>query len=352
MNKKLVVLLLILSLLTLSGCSNSNIDNNDNNIEIKGLTLKISLISVAFDVYRANFKNTTVFNEELYKNSGEYGLQYYDWLKNTYSTMDSNMKKRLIRIFDNYGDWLYINETISLDDNCSVEQIISKLNSQSNLVLSETLKDDINIFFNYFYKEYLKDFIQENNPKIEQYIKEMNSYLANKNTDIFKFIEANSGVKFKQDYKAVFYYDLPPIGAMGFEYDNYKISTLQPGTNKDNLLSAPFHEYSHELFATFTRNSKFTKLTYQLRKNKDLSDGYEKIGKDSYDWTGWCEENLVEGFAKYLEHKYYNNKKDYTTYVYDLKFCNYLIENNFNPKDTSLKDISIDFYKHILDENL
>ncbi len=44
MNKKLVVLLLILSLLTLSGCSNSNIDNNDKNIEVKELTLKISLM--------------------------------------------------------------------------------------------------------------------------------------------------------------------------------------------------------------------------------------------------------------------------------------------------------------------
>lgn len=352
MNKKIVALLLILSLLTLSGCTNTNLSSSDNNIEVRGLSLKISLITVAYDVYRANFKNTTEFNEERYKGCGEYGLQYYEWLKNTYSTMDSNMKRTLIRIFDNYGDWTYVSETISLDDNASVEEIVEKLNNQSDLGLSEMQKEDIDVFFNYFYKEYLKEFIEGNNHTIEKDIKNINSYLARENVDIFKFMEDTSGIKFKKDYKAVFYYDLPPIGAMGFEYDNYKISTIQPGTNKDNLLLAPFHEYSHELFDNFTKNSDFTKIANELRKDKTLSDGYEKMGKDAYDWTEWCEENLVEGFAKYLEYKYYGNENKNRIYVYDIKFCNYLIENNFNPESIGLKEISIEFYKNILDENL
>ncbi|WP_042274561.1 hypothetical protein [Faecalimicrobium dakarense] len=350
MKKKLIMLFLSLSLLIFPGCSNRNIDSKDSNIEVRGLTLKISLITVAYDVYRVNFKNTTEFNEELYKNGGKYGLQYYEWLKNTYSTMDSNMKRRLIRIFDDYGGPQYITETISLDDNASVEEIVEKLNSQSNLALGETLKEDIQVFFNYFYKEYLKDLIQENNPSIEKDVKKMNSFLAKKNTDIFKFMEENSGIKFKKDYKALFYYDLAPIGAMGFEHENYKISTIQPGTSTDNLLSTPFHEFSHELFRNFTRKDDFTKIADNLRKDKYLVDSYEKLGKSAYDWIGWCEENLVQGFTRYLGYKQYGKKINVNTYAYDLEFYNYLIENNFSTEDVSLEDISIEFYKKVLEE--
>lgn len=349
MNKKLIMLFLSLSLLIFPGCSN-NIDRKGSNIEVRGLTLKISLITVAYDVYRVNFKNTTEFNEELYKNSGKYGLQYYEWLKNTYSTMDSNMKRRLIRIFTNSGSWSYVTETISLDDDASVEEIVEKLNNQSNLVLGEALKEDIQVFFNYFYKEHLKDFIKENNPSIEKDVKKMNSFLSKKDIDIFKFMEENSGIKFKKDYKALFYYDLAPIGAMVFNHENYKISTIHPGASKDDLLSTPFHEYSHELFSNFTRKNDFTKIADNLRKDKYLVDSYEKLGKSAYDWIGWCEENLVEGFSRYLGYKYYGKKININTYAYDLEFYSYLIENNFSPEDVSLEDISIEFYRKVLDE--
>lgn len=351
MIKKLIVLLIILSLLSILGCTNSNDSINDNNIEVRGLSLKISLITVAYDVYRVNFKNANEFNEELYKNCGEYGLNYYKWLKETYSTMDSNMKNRLIRIYDNSGDWTYISETISLDDNASVEEIVEKLNNQSNLELSEIIKEDIDVFYNYFYKEYLKKFMELNNSSIEKKVKDINTYLERKDIDIFNFMEDESGIKFKKDYTALFYYDLPPIGAIGFEDGNYKISTIQPRVNKDNLLSTPFHEYSHELFGSFIRDRDFTEISGELRKDKALSEGYENVGKDGYDWIGWCEENLVEGFAKYLDYKYYGNKNRNTTYVYDIEFCNYLIDQGFDSESMELKEISIKFYKSILGNN-
>lgn len=351
MSKKLIVMLMILSLLSLSGCTNNNNSINDNNIEVRGLSLKVSLITVAYDVYRVNFKNSTIFNEERYKNCGEYGLNYYKWLKEIYSTMDSDMKRRLIRIYDNYGDWTYVSETISLDDNASLEEIVEKLNNQSNLELSEIDKEDIDVFYNYFYKEYLKDFIELNNSSIEKEVKNLNAYLERKGIDIFKFMEDESGIKFKKDYTALFYYDLPPIGAMGFEDGNYKISTIQPGTNKDNLLGTPFHEYSHELFGNFIRDVDFTEISDKLRKDKALSEGYKNVAKDAYDWIGWCEENLVEGFAKYLEYKYYGDKNRNTTYVYDMEFCNYLIEQGFDSEIMELKYLSIKFYESILGNN-
>lgn len=147
MKKKLIVLFLSLLLLICAGCSTSEINISDNNIEVKGLTLKISLITVAYDVYRANIGNSTTFNKEFYSSTGNYGLEYYKWLKDTYSSMDSSMKRKLINIFKNHGNWSYVSETISLDDNASVEEIVERLNSQSNLELSEMQKDNIDIFF-------------------------------------------------------------------------------------------------------------------------------------------------------------------------------------------------------------
>ena len=351
MYKKLLLVFFILLLMLIVAYTQINKDSIDNKVEVRGVTLKVSLVTVAYDVYRSNFKNVDEFNEDLYKNCGEYGVNYYKWLKETYSTMDPEMKRRLIRIYDNYGDWKYVSETISLDDNASVKEVVEKINNQSNLELSQMRKEDIDIFYNYFYKEYLKEFIESNNSNLELNRKKVNTYLEKENIDIFKFMEDESGIKFKKDYTALFYYDLRPIGAMGFENGNYKISTIQPYTNKEDLFRAPFHEYSHELFRNFTISKEFIKISNELKKDKALLDSYNSFGKDAYDWVGWCEENLVEGFAKYLEHKYYNHKKTNTTYVYDVKFYNYLIDNKFNPKDTDLKDVSIKFYEDTLSNN-
>lgn len=350
--KKLIILLIIVPSLLFAGCTNSNDTITKNKIDVRGLSLKISLITVSYDVYRVNYKNSAVFNEEEYRSCGDYGRNYYKWLKDTYLSMDSSMKRRLIRIYDNYIAWNYISKTISLDDDASIDDIVEKLKNQSDLGLSEMAKEDIDIFYNYFYKEYLNDFMVINNPLIERKVASVNTYLDKKGIDIFKFMEDKSGLKFKKDYTALFYYDLPPIGAMGFDEEDYKISTIHPGTDQKNLFSAPFHEYSHELFRNFTSDSEFTKIADKLRKDKSLSEGYDKVGKHGYDWVGWCEENLVEGFSKYLKYEYYGNKNKNITYVYDTEFYNYLIKQGFDSNRIELKEISIKFYESILDNNL
>lgn len=350
MKKKLMILLLSLSLLIISGCSSTKVNNS--NTQVKGLTLKLSLIRVASDVYSVNVGYSNLFTKDIYEKQGEYGIYYYEWLKDTYSSMESDMKRRLIRIFENVEAYPNIVNTISLDDDVDVKEVVQTLITQEYMKDDEMQREDIDIFFNHFYEEYLEDFIKENNKEIEKSKNELNSFLAKENVDIFEFMEEESGIEFKKDYKAVFYFDLPPIGAMGFDEGDVKISTISPGTNKENLLGAPFHEYSHELFRTFTQGDSFAEIADKLRDNKKLIEGFEDGAKNGYDWVGWCEENLVDGFAKYLEYKYYDKKDSHSTYAYDLMFCEYLIENNFDPKEKSLEDISMEFYEKVLDENL
>lgn len=180
MYKKLLLVFFILLLVLILAYTQINKDSIDNKVEVRGVTLKVSLVTVAYDVYRSNFKNVDEFNEDLYKNCGEYGVNYYKWLKETYSTMDPEMKCRLIRIYDNYGDWKYVSETISLDDNASVKEVVEKINNQSNLELSQMRKEDIDIFYNYFYKEYLKEFIESNNSNLELNRKKLTPTLKKK----------------------------------------------------------------------------------------------------------------------------------------------------------------------------
>lgn len=279
--KKLMILFLSLSLLILSGCSSTKVNNS--NIEVRGLTLKLSLIRVASDVYSINYGSPSLFTKELYENQGEYGLYYYEWAKATYKSLDSEMKRRLIRIFENGEAYPNPEITISLNDDTDIKEVINALLENEDIKSDEMQKEDINIFFNYFYEEHLKDFIKENDRKIEKSKDELNSFLGSKDIDIFKFMEEKSGVKFKKDYKAIFYLDLPPIGARGFDKDNLLISTIQPGTSKENLLNTPFHEYSHKLFKKFTREPKFTELTNNLLKNKDLLVMFENGGNKGYD---------------------------------------------------------------------
>ena len=344
-NKIKLIIILVLVILLFTGCSSKK----NSTIEVRGLTLKMSLFTVAEDVYKANYKNTDLFNEELYSKAGDYGLEYYSWLKNTYTTMDSTMKTRLIKIYDTYPSYTFVDKSISLEDNASAEEIIEYINDKSTLILSKDVKEDIKDFFTYFYSEYLQELIKQNSKNINKEVNRINSSLKRKNIDIFTFMEEKSGVKFKEDRKAIFYYDLPAVGASGYKYKNFDVSTISPNITKQTILNTPFHEFSHELFQSFTRDSEFKEITDRLKNNEELTDGYEKVGKTAYDWIGWCEENLVEGFADYLKYKYYDEKTESKTYVYDLDFYNYLVNSNFNPSNISLKAASIEFYNSVLE---
>ncbi|WP_373599298.1 hypothetical protein [Paraclostridium bifermentans] len=345
--KKIISIFLIFTVCLISGCTSTN--GKDSEMEVRGLTSKISLITTASDVYKINVSMPETFSEEMYKKSGEDSLDYYKWAKDTYNSMDDSLKFRLRNIFEIYGEWQFVNETISLEDDASVDEIIESINTSENLTISENLKKDIELFFKCFYKDYFKELIDKNTSKIDQSVKELNELIKENDIDVFSFMEENSGIKFSNNYKALFYYDIVPIGAMGFEYDGNKVSTIQPNTDSNILLRTPFHEYSHELFRSFTLDEEFKKICEELTKDEKLLDSYNSIGRNAYDWVGWCEENLVNGFSEYLSHKYYGKKSKQPIYAYDLEFCNYLIEENFNPKNISLKDISIEFYKNKID---
>lgn len=237
--KKIIISFAMLSLIISLWCTSSQTEINENNIEIKGPTLKISLITTAYDVYRANYKNAT-FNESLYNNLGEYEKKYYNWLKETYATMDNENRRRINRIFNAYESESLVSELLALDDDAKVKDIVEKLNNKSNLYPSEMIKEDIEVFFNYFYREHLKVLIEEYNTKFEERVAEINSFFYNEDIDISKFMEQGIKVEFDKKYKVILYYDLSPVDTLVFEYGDNYISTIKPDVSQENLLSSNF----------------------------------------------------------------------------------------------------------------
>jgi hypothetical protein len=330
------------------------INTENTNIKIKGLVLKYVLIDTAYELYQVNVQKLSVFSEQGYKNFGEDTHFHYLWLLNTYKNFNEEMKSNLKTIFEKGPHaWQLMNVTTKLEDSAKVEDIVKALNSSIKLHMKREVRTAIENLFPYFYSNFLKAYMAENNKTFECYINTLTAELEKDNVDVIDYIEQNAGISFKVKYKPVFYFTLRPIGAMGFNYKHMKISTLQRTCNSYRyLLSVPFHEYSHELFQTFTYSWKFRWIAEELKNDKGFKDAWLDGMDKTYDWIGWCEENLVEGFAKYLEFKYYNQLMSSTIYKYDYEFYQYLKGIQFDEHKISLEEACLNFYKNIVIEQL
>lgn len=346
--KKLLLMLNIFLLVICTGCSNTNSQPYHSDIQIKGLSLKMSLVQTAYEIYNVNIGNPNYFNEDLYKETSKEAHRHYKWLKRTYSTMDNSMKTSLKNIFTSKDGWEYANAVVNLNDDASIDEIISTLDSDKSLNLSNFLKKDVDLFFTYFYDNYFISYFKKNEDEYAKKATELNQKLSENDVDVINFVQNSSGIDLDKDYKSVMYYNLNPIGYQSFEYDNVMVSTINSDTSALDVISIPFYKYSRPLFDTFNNSNEFLNICKKLRYDKKLISMYNDSYHDTYTFNEWCCENLISGFSKYLDYRYCDSTYEASTYVYDLDFYNYLKKVGFNPNKTSLKDVSIDFYKSMI----
>lgn len=346
--KKFFIILFTLICILPTNYKNIYCTDYNSNIVVKGLTLKSSLIQTAYEIYSLNIENLDSFNKETYKNISRDSYKHYKWLKKTYNNMDKDMKLSLKNIFQEKSHWYYTNCVINLDDNASLDEIIRTIINDSYLNLSKSSKENFSKFFNYFYTKHFKSYFYKNKIKYQKLSYNINQNLSDKNVDIISFMELVSGIEFDKNYKSVFYLNFNPIQSQGFLHNDIHISTISKHTTTKDILNTTFHEYSHYLFESFTKYDDFISICNKLKKDKELIQSYNKVGKYSYTFVEWCEENLIEGFSKYLSFRYYQGAYESNNYVYDLQFYKYLREINFNPNSISLKETSFDFYNKIL----
>ncbi|MGE5352958.1 MAG: hypothetical protein ACM3P0_12815 [Acidobacteriota bacterium] len=316
--------------------------------------MKYVLIDTPYEMYQVIFSNSPYFTDSTYlKYGGIDSYEHIKWLKKCYENFPPEEKSKLKYIFEHTHQYKMMVETTKLDDDASLPEIIDSLTSPRMQYRNDAVKDSIREFLPYFYNNYLKDYMASNKKMFDDLAMRMMQQVRLNNPDILGFMENVSGIRFRKKYDICFYYTFRTAGAMGFTKGNTTISTLQRHIKDYSMLfGTPFHEFSHQLFQTFTRDSLFIAAAEKLKKDTNFFDYWDKLGKKSYDWTGWCEENLVQGFTKYLYLKYYKKELDVKTYVYDDDFYNYLKENNFDGKKMSLADVSIKFLESISSKNL
>lgn len=316
--------------------------NSNAQVVVKGLKLKYVLIETASEMYQANILGNETYNTRNFLYYGKHSIDYLDWLKNAYSLFPENRKSQLENIFSKNGEWSLMNLTADLNDTANIDEILLFLIS-SNEINSSTRKD-IQSFFPYFYNSFLKDYLLKSSPRIDKLVEKTQSKIDSKNIDIFTFMEEKSGCKFKHEYSSELFYTLSPFGASGFPRDSIYVSTLQQN-RKDakKILSTVFHEYSHELFKTFSLDQDFIEISKEMKTNYDFKQTWENRYKNSYDWRGWCEENLVNGFSAFLTFKYFGSFKWRGNYNYDKEFYEYLKKINFESNEISLAKVCNDF---------
>lgn len=341
--KKLLVLFNILFMTSFIGYSNIKIDAYNSNLDIRGITLKISLIQTAYEIYNVNILNPSIYTEDLYKEFGKDSYIHYKWLKNTYKNMDQKMIKSLENIFSSKDQSEYINSIIELDDNSDLNTIISNIINNKSLNLTSSLKKDIEIFFNYFYNDYFETYFNESKSKFIKKAKNLNEILNDCNVDIKKFIENSSGLTLNTNCRSIFYFSFNPLSSYEFNSGNLIVSTIGIDIDVLYLLNFAFHNYSHLLFSEFAYDDEFSKIYTSIQNKNLLKDS--TYYSNNYSFNDWCVENLIEGFSKFLYYNYCKNIYEYNVYEYDLDFYNYLKSINFTPKKISLKNASINFLK-------
>ncbi len=330
------------------GFNNSTSSNYKSDIVVKGITLKVSLIQTAYELYNVNVKNPKEFNEDLYKSTSYDAYKHYIWLKDTYNDMDDDLKNSLYDIFTTNDSWSYSNAVIGLDDNSSLEDIIKTILNDDYLNLSPSFCKEFDNFFTSFYEDYFKSYFYKNKASYEKKANDINNLLASKEVDIINFIESSSGLDIDNGYSYTFYYSLNPVESQGFKSNKKLISTIPKNTPYKDIISIPLHEFSHIIFEYFVNSDEFLDAYEKLKDDKKLTKMYDKVGKYAYNYKDFCSENLIEGFSKFLNYRYFQGVYEENIYVYDLDFYRYLRKLNFNPQASSLKDVSINFLEKTL----
>ena len=343
-NAVLMMLALVVMLSCLSYASSAPI------VEVRPPVLKYSLFSTLGDIYSANV-SAVDSRREFYKDASSEEQAYYAFLIDSYNDFTDQMKKDLETIVSRIGPWQLMNTVTPLDDVAGIKEITRKASSIFNFFpLSGVFA--LRRLLPEFYEEHFKEFFDSRAPTYNDLAERMTE-LASEMQNPFSFIEEVSGIRLG-DYDCIFYYSFQRVGAYGFRTKDSRISTIQHGVDSfDKLYSTPFHEYSHEFFQTFTNSREFKELAERLKADAGFYSYWNNRPdlKNSYSWRGFCEENLVEGFAQFLYEEFYGKPSNRSVYYYDVSFYEFLREIDFDADRISLKDASFVFFERVLEES-
>ncbi len=354
MKKWMFCIFIILSIFFFTGCTEnlkvvSPIDPNSiDDMQVFPTTLKYCIVDTLHEIYQVNIFDVEK-RKEFYENSDQWGQNHYDWLINTYEQMPEEMKNNLNNAFNDMSMWTLMNDLSKLDNDVGLKEIKTLINS-IKYTINQNGKRALLYIIDDFYYDYFKDYYEKNLPIFESLAADMTVELASYKSPV-DIISEFSGI-YLGEKKCTFFYTLRKVGAYLFQLDNVTISTLQYNAIKPQyIFRTALHENSHPFFQTFTKTSEFDNLAKRVKSIEPFYNSWNNNQslRSFYSWTSFLEENLVEGFAKFLSYKTFG-EKGAPTYYYDYPFCEFLIEEDYSQEKYTLEEISYMFYEEELEK--
>lgn len=341
---KIFLLLAAALPLLLTGCFFSGSDKKpDKPLVIKPEDFSIFLFESSEEIYRANEKHPALWSklkENAQRDPG-YAV-HYNWLYSTYGAMDEHRRAQLREIMTEYHPQPMSERLIEHGkQGAGLSEIISFIEDDRFFRKHRATLVD---FYSWYGANHALPHYQRVLPLLQTKADAVSSRVE-KDFDIVEFMQKESGIKLKKrPEKIELLLNMRIIGAMGFYRDKDSLTTIQWNATAEKIWATPFHELGHSFYRTFAGGWSFKYLVAnKLKQDEELMARFKE--DVPYTWEGWVEENLVEGFARYLNvRKGIARDVGEGIYIFDRDYARALLE-GFDPRKTSLEDFTIKYLK-------
>jgi hypothetical protein len=331
-------------LLFLTGCSlwTSSQNKAERALFIKPEDFCIFLFESSEEIYRANIKDPGMWEalRDLAAVDEDYAA-HYNWLYSSYNSWDEHRRAQLREIMTEYHHHPMSEQLIQNGrQEAGLDEVIAFIREAHFFgKMRNTLVD----FYSWYGSNYALPHYQQIRPLLERKALAINA-LVEKDFDIAGFLEKETGITLKEKPEAIeLLLNMRIYGASGFYRDKVSLTTIQWNATPEKIWATPFHEMSHPFFRTFTGGMSFKYLAGKLKKDEKLLKMFNE--EVPYTWEGWVEENLAEGFARYLNvRKGIARDVGEGIYIFDREFAQALVD-GFDPQKISLEDFTVQFLK-------
>ncbi|MDD2443945.1 MAG: hypothetical protein PHS52_05555 [Desulfotomaculaceae bacterium] len=334
----------VLVLLFVAGCSLwHTVQKAERSLVIKPEDFCIFLFESSEEIYRANVKDPNLWSalRDLAAADEDYAA-HYSWLYSTYNSWDERRRAQLREIMAEYHHQPMSEQLIQNGMQAAgLDEVIAFIREDRFFGKNRNTLVD---FYAWYGSNYALPHYRQIRPYLERKA-QMTTALVEKDFEIIGFMEKETGITLKEKPEAIeLLLNMRIYGASGFYRDRDSLTTIQWNATPEKIWATPFHEMSHPFFRTFTGDISFKYLAGKLKKDEKLM---EKFREDvPYTWEGWIEENLVEGFARYLNvRKGISQDVGEGIYIFDREYAQALVD-GFDPLNISLEEFTVQFLKH------
>lgn len=331
------------ALLLLPGCDLWDADAESvRPLVIKPEDFSIFLFESSEEIYRANIKDPTMWAglKEYADRDPDYA-SHYNWLYSTYKGMDERRRAQLREIMDDYHPQPMADRLIQKGrQGADLEEILKFIKEDRYFNKNRNTLVD---FYSWYGANYAVPHYEQLKPLLQRKAQKTIS-LVEEDFDVIAFIEKETGIKLKKKPENIeLLMNMRIYGGAGFYRDKDSLTTIQWNSPPEKTWSVPFHEFSTPYFRTFTGNMTFKYLSSKLKKDEKLMTRFKE--DVPYTWDGWIEENLTEGFARYLSvRKGITRDVGEGVYIFDHEYAQALVA-GFDPQKISLEDFTVKFLK-------